>query len=430
MTEPHALLDASCRIAFAALLHDLGKFAERAALPGVDRQQLDAHLTLYCPFHEGRYHSHRHAAWTALMFDGIEQHVPDLIHGDVFPFAPRQGEGEATDSLINAAAMHHRPQTFLQWIIATADRVASGFEREEFEKYNASQDRIESKTPSGRTPFQARQLSLFEQIRLDEASPARNTAARLDWRYPLAPLSPKALFPVPRQGYEPEQDAPAQAEYRALWNGFNAALDAIPAEHRQQWPLWLDHFDTAWQCFTHAIPSATAFGIKPEVSLYDHSKTTAALATALWRWHEAHQHTGANAAAALKTRADWDEKNSCWSRAIFSASRISSLPTAARPSNPPPASCVAAPSRYRYLPNWPRSGYWKPAACRPPRRSSMPPANSSSSPPTPRTYANAWASCAGNSTTGSCSTASGLPAWAWSATRQAATTFSRTTFAG
>lgn len=308
MTEPHALLDASCRIAFAALLHDLGKFAERAALPGVDRQQLDAHLTLYCPFHEGRYHSHRHAAWTALMFDGIEQHVPDLIHGDVFPFAPRQGEGEATDSLINAAAMHHRPQTFLQWIIATADRVASGFEREEFEKYNASQDRIESKTPSGRTPFQARQLSLLEQIRLDEASPARNTAARLDWRYPLAPLSPKALFPVPRQGYEPEQDAPAQAEYRALWNGFNAALDAIPAEHRQQWPLWLDHFDTAWQCFTHAIPSATAFGIKPEVSLYDHSKTTAALATALWRWHEAHQHTGANAAAALKTRADWDEK--------------------------------------------------------------------------------------------------------------------------
>ena len=36
---------------------------------------------------------------------------------------------------------------------------------------------------------------------------------------------------------------------------------------------------------THAIPSATALGVKPEVSLYDHCKATAALATALWRWH-------------------------------------------------------------------------------------------------------------------------------------------------
>ena len=31
----------------------------------------------------------------------------------------------------------------------------------------------------------------------------------------------------------------------------------------------------------HAIPAATAFGIKPELSLYDHSKTAATPATAL-----------------------------------------------------------------------------------------------------------------------------------------------------
>ena len=58
-------------------------------------------------------------------------------------------------------------------------------------------------------------------------------------------------------------------------------LDAIPRAHRHSWPLWLDHFDTAWLQLYHAIPSATAFGVKPDVSLYDHSKSTAALATAL-----------------------------------------------------------------------------------------------------------------------------------------------------
>ena len=84
------------------------------------------------------------------------------------------------------------------------------------------------------------------------------------------------------------------------------AIESIPASHRQHWPLWLDHFDTAWLTFTHAIPAATAFGTKPEVSLYDHSKTTAALAVALWRWHEAEGRTDAPATAQLKDRTDWD----------------------------------------------------------------------------------------------------------------------------
>lgn len=307
MNKTKNLLDSTCRVAFAALMHDLGKFAERAALSDggdIDRDRLDAHLTQYCPFREGRFHSHRHAAWTALMLDSVEQIAPDLIQGDTSPFASRQGEREITDSLINASAMHHKPQTFLQWIIATADRVASGFERDEFEKYNSGED----KTDTGRNHYQARQLTLFEQIRLGEKAGEPVSPKNLHWRYPLRALSPQNLFPIKRIGYEPEENAPAQAEYRALWEMFLKQLENIPRSHRQQWPLWLDHFDTAWQSFTHAIPSATAFGVKPDVSLYDHSKTTAALATALWRWHEAQGTTDDAAASALKSRSDWDEK--------------------------------------------------------------------------------------------------------------------------
>jgi CRISPR-associated protein Csm1 len=128
----------------------------------------------------------------------------------------------------------------------------------------------------------------------------------LKWRYPLKALSPAAIFPQLREKCEPGEDGVAQAEYKALWGDFLTALESIPKTHRSNWPLWLDHFDTAWMTFTQAIPAATAFGTKPEVSLYDHSKTTAALATALWRWHESEQQTDANAATKLKDRSDWD----------------------------------------------------------------------------------------------------------------------------
>lgn len=314
MREPD-LMAASCRVALAAYLHDLGKFAERAKLD-VPKDALDAHKTQYCPFHpfepggKNGYHTHVHAAYTGLAFDVVEQTTPDLIQGDMHPFVNRAqlqaDDTHTTDSLINASAAHHKPETFLQWVIAAADRVASGFERDEFEKYNTAKDENKD-TQTGKNHYQARQLSLFEQIRIDGAA-QKFTAKDLKWRYPLAALSPTAIFPQPREKCEPGDDAPAQAQYKALWADFLTALKAIPNSHRSNWPLWIDHFDTAWLTFTHAIPAATAFGTKPEVSLYDHSKTTAALATALWRWHEAEGKTDALAAASLKDRSDWDTK--------------------------------------------------------------------------------------------------------------------------
>lgn len=71
-----SLLFASCRVVFAALVHDLGKFVERAKLP-ISQDTLDAHKTLYCPFNqEGNYHSHVHAAYTGYAIDQIEPYLP------------------------------------------------------------------------------------------------------------------------------------------------------------------------------------------------------------------------------------------------------------------------------------------------------------------------------------------------------------------
>ncbi len=184
------LLEQSSRIALAAFLHDLGKFAERAKIP-VNQETLDANKQLYCP-HRKQYtddrgwFSHVHAAYTGLAMDLIEDYMPELKGADFAPFGSWKTK-EADDSFINAAAMHHKPETFLQWIIATADRVASGFDREEFEEYNQA----EEGTSTGKNHYTARQLPLFEQIRLDSKAEQKYV-----YRYPLKPLSPNSIFPV------------------------------------------------------------------------------------------------------------------------------------------------------------------------------------------------------------------------------------------
>ncbi|SDH35721.1 type III-A CRISPR-associated protein Cas10/Csm1 [Nitrosomonas sp. Nm132] len=265
------LLDATTRVALSAYLHDLGKLAERANIDHEGR--LDAHKNLYCPWqYNGGYHSHIHAAYTGIAWDELEAtgHFPDL-RGNCPPFVSIETDANLPDSVVNAAAAHHKPDTFLQWVVATADRVASGFERDEFDsQYNSARER--------ENHYRARLLTLFEQIDKREIE-----EGKLNWRYPLELLSPQFLFP--RTDCTPSDDATARAQYHQLWEALLDDLKRIPRSHRDNLPLWLDHFDTLWLAICHAIPAATAFGVKPEVSLYDHSKATAALAAALWRWH-------------------------------------------------------------------------------------------------------------------------------------------------
>jgi CRISPR-associated protein Csm1 len=280
----------STRIALAAFLHDIGKLAERAGIDHAGR--LDAHKTLYCPWHiDGGYHSHVHAAYTGIAWDLLEQtgHFPDLRH-DCSPFSDGDDDN-VTDSAVNAASAHHRPDTFLQWIVATADRVASGFERDNFDTvYNNKRERDNH--------YCARLLTLFEQI-----GKTKMAEGELAWRYPLKPLSPESLFPQPAQTCTPRNNADAKAEYYVLWDALLDGLKKIPTSHVANLPLWLDHFDSLWLTISSAIPAATAFGVKPEVSLYDHSKAAASLATALWRWHD-----DASTQTVSALREGWDDQ--------------------------------------------------------------------------------------------------------------------------
>ena len=114
-------------------------------------------------------------------------------------------------------------------------------------------------------------LTLLEQVRLDDKYPALET---LKYVYPTQAMSVASLFPVLKE------ECP-KPNYKALWDDFVTALEKIPSAHRRHLALWLDHFDTLWQVYAHAIPSMAA-----DMSLYDHTRVTAALAVALLRYQQ------------------------------------------------------------------------------------------------------------------------------------------------
>lgn len=155
------------------------------------------------------------------LWEALAPHLPATVQRDVTPLVA---------------------DNTLQNLIADAAQIAAGT----------------AKTSANATKLRP----LFAAIRLKDDQPAGNTSAH----YPRAPLNPLSIFP--------DSDS-ADAD---LWQTFLDGLGDIPKSHHNNWPLWLDHFDTLWQSVAHAVPAAHS----ADVSLYDHSKTTAALATALW----------------------------------------------------------------------------------------------------------------------------------------------------
>jgi len=92
--------------------------------------------------------------------------------------------------------------------------------------------------------------------------------------WPLRPLalSEEALFPGDQLAKEEEDQA-----YRELWDAFTQVMETLPADDL---PTYLEGLYYALRQYTWCVPGAY-FRSVPDVSLFDHSRTTAALAACL-----------------------------------------------------------------------------------------------------------------------------------------------------
>ncbi|WP_041639902.1 type III-A CRISPR-associated protein Cas10/Csm1 [[Mannheimia] succiniciproducens] len=86
--------------------------------------------------------------------------------------------------------------------------------------------------------------------------------------YDFKPLSPDSIFPdlQRNEGHQPFE----------LWQHLAKAVEEIPTSHRENINLWLDHFDTALQCYTSQITCP----YDQSISFYDFTKAVAAFVVA------------------------------------------------------------------------------------------------------------------------------------------------------
>jgi CRISPR-associated protein Csm1 len=235
----------TAELALAGLLHDVGKLLERAHPPGAGLSPASENLasTLCPPDRDGRY-SHRHVLYTREFFEWLEREAV---------FLP---PGLNLYRVRDLACYHHRPATPEQKLITEADRLSAGLDRE------------------GQGEGHIRQTRML--------SPLNTAAGRFDeeWRDAprLDPVPFSAAAAYPQTDSAPDTDltskyARLQKEFEAAWAA-NQCPDPLGYVNRAA--AVLEHF-------TWAVPSAV--NARPDVSLFDHLKTTAALAVAD-RWAE------------------------------------------------------------------------------------------------------------------------------------------------
>ncbi|MEA1932892.1 MAG: type III-A CRISPR-associated protein Cas10/Csm1 [Thermodesulfobacteriota bacterium] len=249
------------KIALAGLMHDIGKFAQGCL--DVSHDYLASNAGQYQPFRDGR-HTHVHAVYTAAFIEQMADDLPAVFNS--------AGWGEE-DSFINLAAGHHNPETPMQWLIAQADRISSGLDRAKFEEGENIAFQDFKKT---------RLLPILESFGHGRCGKYSNKDD-FQWRYSLAPVSANHIFPKQETGKTTKADA--EQEYKQLFDQFISGLENL-FHKEDNVELWGQHFDSLLMRYTSMIPAARVGDVVHDVSLYDHARTTAAFAVALYLYHK------------------------------------------------------------------------------------------------------------------------------------------------
>jgi len=232
-------------IAIAGLLHDVGKVLQRAGTPLTDQARRMSEML--CPQTPDGRPTHQHVLWTNDFLETMRGRLP---------------EGLDAARLMRLASQHHRPGAAEDWLIAEADRLASGH------------DRRPDDAGEERTGY--RQVALKSVLATAALGEGQDRTTPLVW-LPAPVAVDDSLLPHERRPDEVEN----------AWAGLAKALLDCAAQ-----------MDLSGLSPNRAIQSLIGFSERyqslvpasamdrPDVSLHDHAVLTAALACVLCRFHE------------------------------------------------------------------------------------------------------------------------------------------------
>jgi|GEM_PF-1358366 len=238
-------------VAVGALLHDIGKFWQRT---GQEKY-------LYEEFGKGEVGAHGlHALWSGLFFQKFVAPIfPELAEAGLY------------------AQFHHRPETLrsadepqkqmMAALVQEADHLSAQFERE----------RRPADDPKGDPRFD-RLEAITERIATTPEDIKQREERRAHFYYPIRSLSLSAdAFPIEVDEKQRGRQSLTE-EYARLWEQFIVEYELLP---RGTVKAFLDSLICLLHKYTWCIPSATYVDY-PSISLFDHSRVTAAIAACLY----------------------------------------------------------------------------------------------------------------------------------------------------
>lgn len=247
------------KLYLAALLHDIGKFYQRADTGTVKTSRfLSSEIknseSLFCPKGQNSKYTHKHVLWSAQFIYDHRQVFANLTNGEQLTDLSNKEE------LINLVASHHLQENQLSELgrlIKKADHLSSGMDRNTYEAFK--DDQAETSWDSFK---KIRMTSILEGISVKEKT--------CNYHQPILPMCiDKTMFASTTFEKEPD--------YTSLWNKFVNEFKFIQSN---TYHAFSETLLNLMYKYTTCIPASTVNF--PDVSLYDHAKTTAAIAVCLY----------------------------------------------------------------------------------------------------------------------------------------------------
>ncbi len=241
------------QIYLAALLHDIGKFWQRAdecEEPNkslVIKQHIKANIQNLSNVTQDGYITHAHVLYTQQFLEDNKKLFQNI-------FSSQNND----ENFENLAIYHHKPKTLYQELIQLADWWSSGIDRAKLVDDNL---RVQEKD------FRKRPLiSIFNHV--------LNTKAQYSYGFNLNPLSLQRDVIFPKQNVEINQ-----SKYLELWKSFYNEFNQLPTNN---YKVFADSLTFLLQKYLWCIPASTLKDEIHDSNLYEHSKVSAAIAIALY----------------------------------------------------------------------------------------------------------------------------------------------------
>ncbi len=262
------------RVILASLLHDIGKFYQRADKSFSDKfNELSEYSRRIaediCPINEHGRFGYLHVVWTnefiesrKTVFDKIPGMKSDIYMND-----------KLMDSMASLACNHHKPHSLIQALVTMADWWSAGIDRSQSSTLEMESLDKETLIKWGGDRYKRIPLySVFNEINLINKE-AYSSAFSL---HPLN-IETETFFP---KEIKAVSDGVSQEQYQFLWKNFCKEFGELPVDSFEGFTESLVYL---LKKYTWCIPSNTMD--MANVSLYEHLKTTAAFAYCFFTYY-------------------------------------------------------------------------------------------------------------------------------------------------